>query len=103
MNYSVKVRKKIQEKNMTQEEKENEIESLTKAKKGYDLNRSICAGVILIVGYMAFGNDGIHTTPLFFLLLLGFIMLAVAGVLIYDCFVIKGINKKIKDLNDGTN
>lgn len=34
MNYSVKVRKKIlQGKNMTQEEKENEIESLTKAKK----------------------------------------------------------------------
>lgn len=87
---------------MTQEQKDNEIESLTTAKKGYDLNRSICTAVILIVGYITFKDDGIHTTPWYILLILGFVILAVAGVLVYDCFAIQKINKKIKELNGAT-
>lgn len=85
---------------MTNEEYEAESERLTKAKKGYDLNRTICAAAIVFVGYSIFNNDGIHTTPWYITLILAVVAAVILGILIFDCFKIKGITKKIKELEE---
>lgn len=85
---------------MTNEEYEAENERLTKAKKGYDLNRTICAAAIVFVIYSMFNNDGLHTTPWYILLFLAAVSIALAGILIFDCLKIKDITKKIKELEE---
>ncbi|MBP5402834.1 MAG: hypothetical protein J6Y36_06715 [Treponema sp.] len=85
---------------MTQEEKENELESLIKTKKGFDLDRSLCAGVLILVCYMTFSNDGIKTTPWYILLILGAVAAGAIITCVYLCFKINSLNKKIKELND---
>lgn len=85
---------------MTNEEYEAESERLTKAKKGYDLNRTICAAAIVFIVYSMFKDDGLTTTPWYILLILAVFALAALGILIFDCFKIKDITKKIKELEE---
>lgn len=85
---------------MTNEEYEAESERLTKAKKGYDLNRSICAAVIVFLIYTMFKDDGLTTTPWYILLILAVFVLTALAILIFDCFKIKDISKKIKELEE---
>lgn len=85
---------------MTNEEYEAESERLTKAKKGYDLNRTICTAVIIYVLYMMFKDDGLHTTPWYILLILAIFASGALGILIFDCLKIKTITQQIKNLEE---
>lgn len=83
---------------MTLEEYESKHKKLAKAKKGYDSNRTLCVGVFLIVSYLTFKDKSYLTMPWYILLILGTILVASIGILIYDCFLIKKTSSQLKDL-----
>lgn len=85
---------------MTYEEYEIELTKLDKAKKGYDGNRTLCAAVLVILGYSTFKDNGHLSSPWYILLILGLIACATVGILIHDSLVIRDLNKKIKDLEE---
>lgn len=83
---------------MTYQEYDAEMEKLTKAKKGFDGNRTLCAAVMVIVGYMAIKDDGLHTTPWYILLILGLVFAAALFILIRDFALIRKVNDQLKAL-----
>lgn len=78
---------------MTQEEYKAEKEKLTKAKKGYDTNRTLCVAVIIFLVYITFKEKEFTSMPWYILLILSLIALATAAIFIHDCILIKGIAK----------
>ncbi|MCR5614412.1 hypothetical protein [Treponema sp.] len=85
---------------MTKDEYEAEYDKLTKAKKGYDTNRTLCAAVIVIVLYSIFKDKDYLTMPWYILLILGLVIVGAVGILVYDSILISRASKKLKELEN---
>lgn len=85
---------------MTFNEYETEREKLTKAKKGYDANRTLCVAVLLFLIYTTFKGKEFLTMPWYILLILGVLAVATIGIFVHDCLLIKDISKKLKILEE---
>lgn len=83
---------------MTYEEYETKMEELSKKKKGYDGNRTLCTGVIILLGFYAFKDDGLKNNPWYILAILGVLCVCALGILVWDSIQIKNINEQIKQL-----
>ncbi|MBO4732067.1 MAG: hypothetical protein J5597_04595, partial [Spirochaetaceae bacterium] len=73
-------------------------EDLKKKKQGYDRNRTICVCVIAIIIYYIYQSYKTDTMQLWFLLIMGLIILASVLILIYDCFQVKSISNELNPL-----
>ena len=83
---------------MENKELQDKIEDLKKKKQGYDRNRTICVFVIAIIIYYIYQSYKTDTMQLWFLLIMGLIILASVLILIYDCFQVKSISNELNPL-----
>lgn len=83
---------------MTEQEYNEELDKLNMQKKGFEGNRSLCAAVIVIVGFIAVKDDGLKTTPWYILAILCAVILTAGYILYKDSVKIKQIKNRIKDL-----
>ncbi len=83
---------------MTLEEYQKQHEQLTKQKKGYDANRTICVAIIVYLLYITFKNGEFTSTPWYILLIIGIVIVITTFLFIRDCILINKISKQIKEL-----
>lgn len=83
---------------MTLEEYQKQHEQLTKQKKGYDTNRTICVAIIVYLLYITFKNGEFTSTPWYILLIIGIVIVITTFLFIRDCILISKISKQIKEL-----
>ncbi len=83
---------------MTEEELNERIEILEKKKAAFTRNRNLCALGTAFLGYNFYTTISRETPPVWFLLIMGAIILACAGIGLYGHKTIKGIDLELAEL-----